>query len=266
VKNPDYPNSLIEHRLTVSQLTQKNPLQYYGVSYGQNNASEDRGNRGFPSTAMGNAMNTSSRSLWLEKLHKARSKKEMAEVYDAWGEGYEHEVMIRGYNMPAIMAGLFGRYVQSLDAPILDVGAGTGILGESLYILGYKNLVAIDFSRGMLEIARMRGFYRDLRQMVLGTDLDFADNTFEAIAVMGVFGKGHASPDALNELIRITRPHGHIIFSIRADEYLTAGFKEKQDALEREMKWQLREITEPFNSLPLGDSELVNRICVHRVY
>jgi len=201
----------------------------------------------------------------LDKVHNARNKHELAEVYDAWGKDYEREVMDCGYNMPAIMAGFIARYVQHQNGPILDVGAGTGILGESLFLLGYKNLVAIDFSQGMLGVAHKKGVYRDLRQMVLGEHLDFSDKTFAAIAVMGVFGKGHASPDSFDELIRITHQGGHIIFSIRGDEYLTEGFKDKQDALERQRKWRLAEMTEPFNSLPLADSELMNRICVYTV-
>lgn len=213
----------------------------------------------------GETMDDSKRTVCLDKLRKARTRWEMAEVYDAWGEDYEREVMNCGYNMPAIITGLFGRYVQPRDVPILDVGAGTGILGKTLSILGYENLIAIDFSHRMLEIARKRGVYRDLLPMMLGERLDFADHSFSAIAVMGVFGRNHAPASAFDELIRITRPRGHIIFSIRADEYFEDGFKEKQDVLEMEGKWQLIEMTEPFNSLPLADTELMNRIGVCRV-
>jgi SAM-dependent methyltransferase len=167
--------------------------------------------------------------------------------------------------MPAIFAGLLGRYVRPQNGPILDVGAGTGILGASLFLLGYKNLVAIDFSEGMLEVARRKGVYRELRQMVLGEYLDFSNRSFAAVAVMGVFGAGHAPLESFDELVRITRRGGHIVFSIRADEYLNQGFKQKQDALEGDGKWRLVEITEAFNSLPLADTELMNHICVYRI-
>ena len=89
---------------------------------------------------------TSNRDKWLEKVRRARDKDELEQIYGAWGQDYEREVMSCGYNMPAIFAGLLGRYVRPQNGPILDVGAGTGILGASLFLLGYKNLVAIDFS------------------------------------------------------------------------------------------------------------------------
>lgn len=210
-------------------------------------------------------MPTLKRSEWLKKLHSARNKHEMAVVYDAWGRDYELETMIEGYTMPAIMTGLIGRYVFSREAPILDVGAGTGILGEMLSVLGYRNLTAIDFSQGMLDLCRQRGIYCDLRRMLLGEKLNFRDNTFTATVVMGVFGKGHAPPDAFDELTRITKRDGFILFSIRADEYETQGFKEKQDSLERNGQWQPVEMTEPFDSLPLAESEIMNLIFVYKV-
>jgi hypothetical protein len=82
---------------------------------------------------------------------------------------------------------------------------------------------------------------------------------------MGVFTQGHAPPESFDELIRITEPGGHIIFSVRDDVYLNRGFKEKQDILEKEGRWQLVEKTEPFQALPLGDSGIHNRIFVYKV-
>ena len=42
---------------------------------------------------------------------------------------------------------------------------------------------------------------------------------------------GHAPPSSLDELVRITRPDGHVIFIVRSDMYEGEGFKEKQQAL-----------------------------------
>ena len=206
-----------------------------------------------------------SRSKWLTLIHQSSDIRRIAEIYDAWGEHYEQDTMADGYNMPAVMAGLVGRYVPHKDGPLLDVGAGTGILGDALRHLGYSNLTAIDVSKGMLDVCRRRGIYRSLHRMILGTHLDFPDNSFAASLVMGVFGKGHAPPSSLNELIRITRRNGHLIFSIRADEYLVDGFKALQDALEDKGKWNLVEATAPFNSLPLAHPGIMNMIFTYQI-
>lgn len=131
--------------------------------------------------------------------------------------------------------------------------------------MGYKDLVGIDLSQGMLEVARKKGIHQSLRRMALGEPLDFSDNSFATTVSMGVFTESHAPAKSFDELIRITKPNGFIIFSVRADVYLNQGFKEKQDSLEKEGKWQLIEKTEPFQALPLGNSEIYNRIFEYRV-
>lgn len=89
-------------------------------------------------------------------------------------------------------------------------------MGELLDILGYQGQVAIDLSKGMLARAADRGIYTELREMVLGEKLDFADDHFGACQSMGVFTAGHAPASAFDELVRIIRPGGHILFSLSA--------------------------------------------------
>ncbi|MBW2090626.1 MAG: class I SAM-dependent methyltransferase [Deltaproteobacteria bacterium] len=107
-------------------------------------------------------------------------------------------------------------------------------------------------SQGMLDMARKKDVYQDLRKMMLGERLDFPDNTFAAVVACGVFALGHAPPESLNELVRITRPGGYVIFTIRTKVFLHKGFKEKQETLEKQGKWRLIEMTRPYQSLPLA--------------
>jgi len=207
----------------------------------------------------------SKRSKALEKVYSAKNNSELSEGYDAWAENYDSDVLSFGYKIPAIITGLIGRYISPNIDSILDAGVGTGILGETLITLGYKNPVGIDLSQGMLEMAHKKGIYRNLHRMTLGEHLDFPDNTFAGTASMGVFTLGHAPPESFDELIRITQPGGHIIFSVRTDVYLEKGFKEKQEILEVEGKWRLIEKSKPFQGIPTEDSEIYNQIFVYRV-
>jgi ubiquinone/menaquinone biosynthesis C-methylase UbiE len=135
-------------------------------------------------------------------------------------------------------------------------------MGEMLALLGYKDLVAIDLSTGMLELARKKGIYRDIRQMLLGEHLDFPDNTFAGVTAVGVLSMVNTPPESLAELTRCTRPGGCIIFSVRAD---AQGFKEVQDGLERDNKWSLVEAVEPFVPMPLVAPDIKHRVFVYRV-
>ena len=135
--------------------------------------------------------------------------------------------------------------------------------GDSLAILGYRDLVGIDLSRGMLEVAGRKGVYRELHRMMLGEPLDFPDGSFRAVVSTGVFTRGHARASALDELVRITRPGGHLLFSVRLEVYEGEGFKEKQAALEAAGLWQLRESTEPIVAMPVGEPEVLTPVFVY---
>ena len=195
----------------------------------------------------------------------AQSSQEVAEIYDNWAEDYERRILGYGYSTPAVTAGFFGRYLKPEDGAVLDAGAGTGITGAVLAPLGYKDLVGIDISPRMLELAREKGVYKELREMELGGELDFPTDAFAAIVSTGVFAAGHAPPESFEDLIRVTKPGGYIIFSVRTDVYVEAGFKEKQEALEREGKWRLVEVTEPFSHLRYEDPELKVQVFAYQV-
>jgi predicted TPR repeat methyltransferase len=95
------------------------------------------------------------RSEHLQSAFGAKSSQENAEVYDSWAEDYERRVLSWGYATPAIVSWFFGRYVQPSDgAAVLDAGAGTGIMSDVLFPLGYYDLTAIDISERMLDFAR----------------------------------------------------------------------------------------------------------------
>ncbi|MFC1935830.1 class I SAM-dependent DNA methyltransferase [Chloroflexota bacterium] len=89
-----------------------------------------------------------------EWIYSSKGVHDLEERYDVWASEYDQDVASYGYKIPGIVAGFVGRYLKPTDGAILDAGAGTGIMGEVMALLGYNNLVAIDLSTGMLEVAR----------------------------------------------------------------------------------------------------------------
>jgi predicted TPR repeat methyltransferase len=208
----------------------------------------------------------SQRTFDLQSVFNAKDSQEVAEFYDASAEDYERRILSWGYSTHAVAAWFFGRYVKPEDgAAVLDAGVGTGLIGDILAPLGYRDLVGNDISTNMLELARKKGAYKDLHQMELGKQLDLPTDAFSAVVATGVFAAGHAPPESFDELIRVTRPGGHMIFSVRTDVYEEGGFKEKQEALEREGRWQLLEMSEPFSHVRYEDPELKVRVFAYQV-
>jgi SAM-dependent methyltransferase len=125
---------------------------------------------------------------------------------------------------------------------------------ELLTILGYGHLVALDLSEAMLARARERGVYRELHRGALGGPLAFAGDTFAAAVAAGVFTAGHAPPGSFDELLRVTRPGGLLIFTLATSAYEGGGFKDKIDALEAEGRWRLVEATAPFRGMAASEA------------
>ena len=204
-------------------------------------------------------------SSYLQKVYSAKDNRELKEAYDLWAGKYDEHVTAFGYQIPAVAAGLFGKYVMPETTPILDAGAGTGLMGAVLDALGYRGQVGVDISAGMLKKARERNIYTDLHQMILGEKLDFPSDHFGACQAIGVFTAGHAPASAFDELVRVLRPGGYIFFSLLEDVYAPKGYKEKFETLENNGKWQLTEKTKKFPGLPLEDPDLFHRVYAYRV-
>jgi predicted TPR repeat methyltransferase len=201
----------------------------------------------------------------LQRVYSATDNSELKEAYDQWADQYDTHVTAFGYKTPAIAAGLIGKYVIQETTPILDAGAGTGLMGSILDAIGHRGQVGIDISAGMLNKDSERGVYKDLHQMVLGEKLDFPSDYFGACQSVGVFTAGHAPASAFDELVRVLCKGGYIIFSLSDDVYIPKGYKEKFEAMEKNGKWRLMEKTKPFPGLPLEDPTRLIRIYVYRV-
>lgn len=197
-------------------------------------------------------------------VYASANNQELEERYDHWAADYdqdleEHFIWIS----PQAAANVFAKLVPK-RAKVLDAGAGTGLVGEVLADLGYRDLIAIDLSQGMLNEARNKNVYAELHQMVLGETLDFDSGLFEGVISVGVFTLGHAPASAFDELIRVAQPGGYVVFSLRTDVYEEGGFKEKQQELEAQGKWKLVEVTEPFQPLPKGEPEVFHQIWAYQ--
>jgi len=201
-----------------------------------------------------------------DKLHRAyhaKDSSETAEVYDDWAAEYEQHMKNVGYTHPAMVASMAARHVAPTDEPVLDAGAGTGVLGEILTALGYSNLSGLDASEGMLKIAGLKKNYRDLSHQFLGQSLCYDDDYFALVASSGVFTQGHAPLAGLDELIRVTRPGGHLVFSV-ARTYLDGPFEQKRQQLELAGLWHFVAASERYNSAPLEDN-LISQVYVFQV-
>ena len=210
-------------------------------------------------------MSSQSSENRVQWVYSSKDNQELAERYDQWSKDYETDLSQDFvYLAPQRTAEVFANHVPK-DARILDAGAGTGLVGVHLADMGYSQMVAMDLSQGMLDEARNKQVYQDFHQMVMGDTLGYETDSFDAVITVGVLTVGHAPAHSLDELVRVTKPGGHIVFSLRPDVYENNGFREKQNELESQGKWQMAEMTDEFQPMPKGEPEVRHRVWVYRV-
>jgi len=201
----------------------------------------------------------------VSKSYLAESVEEQQEAYDSWAEQYEADLCAMGYRIPSMIAAAFVRYVPLDTSPVLDAGCGGGIQAEPLAMLGYGSIVGIDLSEGMLNIARSKNLYSELKQATLGEALDFPDNHFGAIISSGTITPKHAPPHSFEELIRVAKPNAPIVFSMRDDPLQEQEYPAAISQLEKDGKWESVFKGNSFHSMPYAEPEITHQIHVYYV-
>ena len=92
---------------------------------------------------------------------------------------------------------------------VLDVAAGTGASSIEFVRAG-ADVVAVDFSEGMLEEGRRRHPEIDFRQAD-AMNLPFEDNSFDAVTTTFGLRNIQDFDRALREFYRVLRPGGHLV-------------------------------------------------------
>ena len=132
---------------------------------------------------------------------------------DSFGDGW-------GYVAPRRIAETYLAQADG-DTPILDIGAGTGLVAEHLQ---GEIVDAFDITPEMLDIAKGKGLYRSLITGDLLTPLAVPDNSYGGVISCGTFTHGHVGPACLPELLRVTRPGALFVCGTIAAVFDGMGF------------------------------------------
>ena len=200
----------------------------------------------------------------IHDVYAEAKKRGPGALYGEWAGDYDIDNAKLGIRLPGVAASLAARHIPRGEGPILDAGAGTGAVGETLSILGYDRITAIDISPEMLEVAAGTGAYTEVRQADLGAPLPFDDACFADALCIGSFGPGHAPPSALRELARVTRPGGMIIFNLVARTWREQGFPAALSELAERGTWEEVERTAPFRVYTIGEPDLLTILFAFR--
>lgn len=126
------------------------------------------------------------------------------------------------YRLPAHVAAAF-RAGQG-RGPVLDVGAGTGLLAQSLRDQGFAERIdALDLSPEMLDRAATKGLYAHLLAADVTQPLALPP-IYNGVTSSGTFTAGHVGPQAFPHMLAVTLPGALFALSINRRVWTGQGF------------------------------------------
>ncbi len=188
---------------------------------------------------------------------------EVAQYYDDWAASYNDSLASWDYQAPRDVADLMRKYVPTDPAPrVLDAGCGTGLSGQALYDVGYRNIVGIDISPESLPFAEKTGAYCHLQtQDLQQTPYPFETDSFNALACVGVMTYISEPTSVLREYCRLVTSGGHIMFTQRTDLFEAQDYNAVMEQLTTEGFWEISLVSEPRPYLP-NNEDYGDRILV----
>ena len=172
-------------------------------------------------------------------LKDAKNDNRLTEVYRDWAKKYDYDnYHVLGTVSQPKSVNLLSTRLKDKTAKIIDVGCGTGLVGEKLKAKDFIYFDGIDISKDMLSIAKSRG-YRNLFLGSLNKQLPVLDNAYDAAMCIGVFTHGHVSSDGFNELCRIVKPGGFVCFTINEGVFEEYGFKDMIAEFQLNKAWKV---------------------------
>ncbi|CAM1154201.1 Uncharacterised protein g11110 [Pycnogonum litorale] len=95
----------------------------------------------------------------------------------------------------------------------------------------------------MMNAARQNNLYKNYYKAYVTKDnpMPIADDTYDAMVMAGVFAPGHISSNLFEDMIRVVKPGGYVIWSMKHDHFKKGYFKEfffDIDRLCSEKKWK----------------------------
>jgi len=181
------------------------------------------------------------------------AQKDIAQWYAGFTpEGYNEWARVVNFTEPYHIIDQVRKTVEeggmncSRDSVVMDIGSGTGIIGQALQNNGFKQLHALDVSTNFLDAVRERGFYSDHLSVFLGRGVDEfpseRKNRYDVITASGVWMPGHMPNAAIEDVHAALKTGGLLITAMRNtmwEDGVAEGYKEKFEGMISSGKFEL---------------------------
>ncbi len=139
-----------------------------------------------------------------------------------------------GYVYPQLLASIYLEHSTKTDAPVVDIGCGTGLLAQAIRLHHDEAALAIDgidISPEMLAVARSKSVYRSCYQADLKQNMADLPRNYGAVLSAGTFTFGHLGADTLPDLLALGRPGALYCIGVNSALFDQQGFSKVLDQM-----------------------------------
>ncbi|MEM7274548.1 MAG: class I SAM-dependent methyltransferase [Actinomycetota bacterium] len=169
--------------------------------------------------------------LGLAAAYAVSTPDDSRQLYARWAASYDDDFVDRnGYVYHLNVVEAFLADGGGPRGPILDVGCGTGVVGQAIRARGDQVIDGIDISPEMLARAAAKRtedgqpIYRKLIEADLTTTLDLPTDHYHGVISTGTFTHGHLGPEPLAELIRIAAAGARFAIGVNGEHWRALAF------------------------------------------
>jgi predicted TPR repeat methyltransferase len=150
-----------------------------------------------------------------EKIPDRASNAFIEETFDRFSGSFDDVLKQLDYRAPELVAGEVRKHLHGAEKNlnILDAGCGTGLCGPLLRDYA-KNLVGVDLSKGMVEKARGREVYDELRVAELTEFMRDRPDRYDLIATADTFCYFGELEAAFNAMCSALTDEGLTVFTV----------------------------------------------------
>ena len=167
----------------------------------------------------------------VKSVYSYKSSEDLKRYYNDWAYGYDKYTQDVNYILADYIAKVSSALMSNDAVSVLDIGCGTGIVGEKLSIYNpHCAIDGVDISVEMINLAKSKKrldklpCYYNLYCEDLTQKSKLIQKKYDFIVSAGTFTLGHLGVKELIESIDFLKNKGKAVFSIKSDHYENGSF------------------------------------------
>jgi 2-polyprenyl-3-methyl-5-hydroxy-6-metoxy-1,4-benzoquinol methylase len=175
----------------------------------------------------------------VDTVYSYETPKDLERFYNDWAHEYDDYTKDVNYILPDQVAKIFfntisgDNYIEEKKDKILDIGCGTGLLGESFSSINENLWIeGVDISSSMIRIASLKRKknFAPIDDWVITDDLTnpklLLTNYYDYFISSGTFTLGHLGSDDFVNLLSYLKSEGVAVISIKEDHFIKDNFEQ----------------------------------------